>query len=369
MRRALVAAAAAASLLAGSGCGGGAPSSSLASNAVTPQAAQATLTVKIPTKAASSSSGRKPQYVSPDTASVSFEVSTSGGNSYGPPQYVTIDLTNSTVCPIVDGSYACSAHFTAPVGVVWLRIKAWSGAAGTGSVLSQAVVPNQTIVANSSNDINVTLDGVASTLLLVLRPSTVAAGTASSFSAVLEGKDAAGDVIAVPPGNVVDADGNALAPTLAAGTYASAFSIGAYDASGDTFAVSYTGDPSVAGPIVFTATESGYASATASLAVTPLPGLSVAPTSIQFLDLNPQPVAITESGYGSGTFTLTPSSGCAGVISVPATIAASDGDASLMVTPIAVGGIEPSCTVTVSDSYGQSQSITLTVTRTHGTIQ
>jgi hypothetical protein len=369
MRRALVAAAAAASLLAGSGCGGGAPSSSFASNAVTPQAAQGTLTVKIPTKTSLSSSVREPKYVSPDTASVSFEVSTSGGNSYGPPQYVTIDLTNSTVCPIVDGSYACSAHFTAPVGVVWLRIKAWSGAAGTGSVLSQAVVPNQTILANSSNDISVTLDGVASTLLLVLRPSTVAAGTASSFSAVVEGKDAAGNIIVVPPGNLADSDGNPLAPTLSAGTHASAFSIGTYDASSDTFVVTYTGDSSIVGPIVFTAAASGYASATASLTVTPLPGLSVTPTSLQFLDLSPQAIAIAETGYGSGTFAATPSSGCAGVITVPAAASAADGTASLTITPIAAGGTSPLCTVTITDSYGQSQSVTVTVTRTHGTIQ
>lgn len=369
MRRALVAAAAAASLLAGSACGGGAPSSSVASNAVTPQAAHGTITVKIPTKTSSSSSVRKPQYVSPDTASISFEISTSGGTSYGPLQYVNIDLTNATQCPVVSGIYACSAQFTAPVGNVWLRIKAWSGAGGTGSVLSQAVVPNQAILANSTNDISVTLDGVASALLLVLQPSQISAGTASSFSAIVEGKDAAGDLIAVPPGKLADTEGNALVPTLSASAHASAFSIGAYDTGSDTFAVTYNGDTSITEPIVFSAAVSGYPTATANLAVTPLPGLSVVPSSIHFLDLDPQPVAIAESGYGSRSFTITASDGCAGVVSVPTTLAAADGDASLTVTPIAVGGTTPPCTVTVSDSYGQSQNISITVTRTHGTIQ
>lgn len=147
------------------------------------------------------------------------------------------------------------------------------------------------------------------------------------------------------------------------------FHVGAWDTSNDRFDVDYNGDASAVGPIAFTAAASGYASATADLAVTPLPGLSVTPASIQFLDLNPQSITVAESGYGSGTFTITSSSGCAGVVSVPATVVAADGNASLPITPIAVGGTSPACTIVVSDTYGQAQSVTVTVTRTHGTIQ
>lgn len=368
MKSALVAAAAAAALLAGSGCSGGSAGSSARPVVLTPQSARATFVVKISAKQPSSSV-RRPSYVSADTKSVSLEVSTSGGASYGPPQDVNINLDDSGQCPLVNGTYACTANFTSPVGTVWLRVKAWSAADGTGSVLSQAVVPNQTILQNSSNDIAVTLNGVASTLLLVLQPASIAAGTASSFYAVVEGKDAAGDLIVVPPGTLTDANGDPIAPTLAADSYASLFHVGAYDTSNDRFDVDYNGDASAVGPIAFTAAASEYASATADLAVTPLPGLSLTPTSIQFLDLNPQSIAVAESGYGSGTFTITPSSGCAGVVSVPATVVAADGNASLPITPIAVGGTSPACTIVVSDTYGQTQSVTVTVTRTHGTIQ
>lgn len=361
----LAVAAIAAGLLTACGAGGaGSPARPIAA-----PVANARLVVKIPAKTQSGSSMRRPAYVSSDTKSVSFEVSSDGGTSYGDRQTVDIDLTNAQECSPVGGGYQCSAQFTAPVGTVWLRIKAWSAAGGTGSVLSQGIVSNVTISQTQENDVNVSLNGVASSLSLVLSPSSVAAGTASSFYAVVEARDAAGDSIVAPPGSVVDANGDPIAPTLAAGSFASLFAIGAYDASTDRFAVDYNGDPSAEGSITFTAMASGYASAAANLSVTPLPGLSVNPTSIQFLDLTAQSVAIAESSYGSGTFTVTPSAGCAGVIDVPGTVAASGGDASLTVTPIAVGGMSPACTITIADAFGQSQVITVSVTRTHGTVQ
>lgn len=373
MKRSLLAVVAALGILSGAGCaGGGATGSSAGSPVITPQAQKVAFVVKIPVTSSSTSSAvRKPSYVPTNTASVTFEVSADGGSTYGSPQAVNIDITNATQCPQSAGYYNCQAYFDAPIGTITLRVKAWSAAGGTGNVLSEAIVSNQVIVEGADNAVSVTLDGVVATLQLSLSPSSIAAGTDSTFTAQVGGKDASGNTILVPPGKLVDASGNALNPTLAAGASASDFAIAAYDSSNNSFSVEYNGDTPITGPITFTLSQSSYTDATASLTVNPLPTLGVSPSALQFLNTtDTKDVTITESGYGSGNFTTATSAGCSGVITVPASVTASSGSATLTVTPVANGGVSPAaCTITVTDSYGQTATVTATVTQTHGVIQ
>lgn len=369
MKRSLLAVAAAIGILSGCG-GGGGTAGSPGSSALTPQAQKVAFVVKIPVSTASTSNSlRKPSYVPTNTASVTFEVSTDGGSTYGAPQTVNIDITNSTQCPEASGYYNCQAYFDAPIGTITLRVKAWDTANGTGNVLSEAIVSNQVIAEGVDNAVSVTLDGVVATLQLSLSPSTIAAGTASSFSAQVGGKDASGNTILVPPGKLVDASGNVLAPTLTPGASTSDFSIGSYNSTTNTFSVDYSGDTPISGPITFTVSQTDMTSGTADLTVNPLPSLTVSTNALQFLNTtDTKDVTVSESGYGSGDFTIS-TTNCAGIVTVPSSITAASGSATLTVTPVAVGGTSPACTITVTDSYSQTKAITATVTQTHGVIQ
>lgn len=369
MKRSLLAVAAAIGIL--SGCSGGGTAGSPGSSVLTPQAQKVAFVVKIPASATSTSNSvRKPAYVPTNTASVTFEVSTDGGSTYGSAQSVNIDITNSTQCPQASGYYNCQAYFDAPIGTITLRVKAWDTAGGTGNVLSEAIVSNQVITEGVDNAVSVTLDGVVATLQLSLSPSTIAAGTASSFSAQVGGKDASGNTILVPPGKLVDASGNVLSPTLTPGASTSDFSIGTYDSSTNTFAVDYSGGTPISGPITFTVAQTGMTSGTADLTVNPLPALTVSASALQFTNTTTaKDVTITESGYGSGVFTIAASTGCTGIVTVPNTVTASSGSGTLTVTPVAVGGVSPACTIRVTDSFSQTKDITATVTQTHGVIQ
>lgn len=364
MKRSLLAVAAAIGMLAG--CSGGGSAGSPGSAIITPQAQKVAFVVKIPvTSTGTSNAVRKPSYVPTNTASVTFEVSTNGGSSYGSPQSVNIDISNSTQCPQSGGFYNCSAYFDAPIGTITLRVKAWDAAGGTGNVLSEAIIASQTIVEGADNAVSVTLDGVVATLTLALSDS-IAAGTASSFTATVGGKDASGNTILVPPGKLVDATDNLLSPTLTPGASASDFTVHTYDTTDNTFAVDYNGDTPISGPITFTVSQSGMTSGTHDLSVTALPALTVSTNALQFLDTtNTKTVTIGESGYGTGTFTITPS-GCTGIATAPATATAASGSATITVTPVAVG---TGCTLKITDSYSQEQDVTVTVTASHGVIQ
>lgn len=368
MNRSLLAAVAALGILSAAGCGsGGSTGTSPGSPVITPQTAKVAFVVKIPVKTSSAIAKRHTSYVASDTRSVTFAYSTDGGSTFStPPQVVAIDVTNSSTCPVVGGYYNCSAYFTAPIGAIKVRVMTYASTDGTGSVLSRSIV-DKTIVEGADNEVDVTLDGVVATLTIALSPTSVSVGTPhQDVTATWGGQDAAGNTIVVPPGNLVDSSGAALAPTLAITNAPSAFTAGAVTTY--TFVEQYNGT-SIADQ-TFTLSDGTYTNATATLTVGPLPALSVTPTSLQFLNTDDtKDVTISETGYGSGTFTITTSSGCSGVITVPASVTASSGSATLTVTPVAVGGVSPACTITVTDSYSQTTNVTATVTASHGVIQ
>jgi hypothetical protein len=192
-----------------SACGGGGGGTAVAPHAAPTTAAQgvgqATFSVRVPVKTATSSSVRAPKYVSPDTHSVSFTAS-------GTTTVVPLTLGGST-CPLSGGYYTCSAQANVGAGTnVAITVSTYQSSDGSGTPLSTNTI-SQTVIAGQANPISVTLNGVVSSLVLNVA-SSFAIGTASSTTATVVAKDAAGDTI-IGPGSLVDANNNALTISLA----------------------------------------------------------------------------------------------------------------------------------------------------------
>ena len=83
--------------------------------------------------------------------------------------------------------------------------------------------------------------------------------------------------------------------------------------------------------------------------------LAVSPASVAYTSLGdtPQAVTITEAGY-TGTYTISTAS-CANVAGATSTSAT-----TFNVNPVGSG----TCTIAVSDSYGQSAGVSVSVTQT-----
>lgn len=247
-------------------CGGGSgPAAPPVSTSQTPQSTGTIVfNVIVPAKTAQST-GRAPQYISPSTGSISFQIGT------GAVQVVAL-TPGSATCPLSGGQYTCTASASVPAGTnESLTIKTYANSTGTGSVLSMNTT-TVTIVAHQNNPETVTLNGVAATIGLTLSPTSITDLSGTTIAAKPNAFDASGNMI-VGPGNVSDANGNQLGqgsevPTLTSSA-PTHFSVGAFDNNGGTFTVTYDGAEVGAGPIVFTLALTGFTSATANLTVNP----------------------------------------------------------------------------------------------------
>jgi len=267
MKRTLLAAIVAAGLLAGFGCSGGGQVAPSAPQPQQPQprSAPATFTLKVPVAATTGATAKRPAYVSAGTQSITF----------AGPGIATQTLSLSpiaTKCPPSGGFYACSLTFAAPVGNSTLTVQTFASTDGSGTPLSRNTIAIS-IVQDQTNNVPVTLNGVVSTLVLTLSPSSVTAGTAQAVTASLGGKDAAGDSI-VGPGSFVDATGAALTPTLQSSD-ATDFAVGAQ--SGYSWPIAYNG-ANVAAPTI-TLSAGSLTNATQQIAVNPAPSPTSAPTA------------------------------------------------------------------------------------------
>ena len=119
---------------------------------------------------APSSKARSPQYVSPNSNSISITVNTVNGNP--PESWVTPNPFVATLttggggnCAVSGGTETCTiTNVPAPPGTTNYTFGVYASADGSGTALAQATV-NETVVQGVLNTFSVTLSGVAATLV------------------------------------------------------------------------------------------------------------------------------------------------------------------------------------------------------------
>ena len=177
------------------GCGGHGSTAVPAAPSSSSQTVQVQFRITIPP--APAAKARRPAYVSAATQSASVIVTP--GNTT---TIINCDTTART----------CSGSVLAPLGSDTFTVKLYDGQNATGNLLSSGAVA-QTISIDQANSVNVTFNGIVSTLSVALNPSSVASGTSTSVGVTVNALDADGNVI-VGPGSYADANGNPLTVTL-----------------------------------------------------------------------------------------------------------------------------------------------------------
>lgn len=340
----------------GAGIGSPVPSGSTAASVT-----KAAVSFKIVLAAAPASPGLnpasvRPLYLSPNTASLKIAVTDPSSAVTN----LTFDVTGTSAgCATSSGVITCVETGSIPVGPDSFAVTAFSGAGETGSQLSTATLA-QTIVPGTANTVNLTLDGIVSSLRVAF------AGGVSSVNGNHGSKtiglsvsplDASGALIF---GSAAFTQPVALAADATSAqhvTFSKATLASPADASGLNFV--YDGTYPLS-QIVVTASATGATSASATLAVNapPLPALS--PTALTFVATGSsyaRTLTVSESDY-SGSWT--PSSNCANVAAVTTTIS----PALFNVRPNAAG----TCSITIADSYGNASSVPVSVTVTSFTV-
>jgi hypothetical protein len=178
-------------LFAGCGGGGGGSSSLPQTQTPTTPAGKQSVVVSITIPAATSGAAaakRSPLYVSANTQSASIAV------NGGTPVIANLSASSSSCTPATGGGRTCSVTVSAPVGTDTFTEILYASTTGTGTPLSQNTT-SAAIVAGKSNVINMTLDGVVSSIALALANPTPALGTAASIALTVTIKDASGAAI------------------------------------------------------------------------------------------------------------------------------------------------------------------------------
>ncbi|HTJ25099.1 MAG TPA: hypothetical protein VMA36_02945 [Candidatus Limnocylindria bacterium] len=168
----------------------------------TVQSASGTFTFSIP-KPTSSSTARKPQYISSATKSVSLTVTDTKNHQTGTDIYANVpaslkamqvanfaNLTGNPTTPgqcgtdpSNTGNYKCTAVFQLPVGDNTVTITSWDTTGGTGNKLSQQIA-TLTTSQGAANTYAVTLDGNVSTMAVSASGSCSAGAVGASFGTV-----------------------------------------------------------------------------------------------------------------------------------------------------------------------------------------
>ncbi len=193
------------------GCGGGSvPPGTPATPPATLGSAPAIISLVVPQKLTSS---RKPEsYVSPATESVSVDLP---GMANGP---LVLPLATPSSCTTSGNLKTCNASFSAPVGDdQLLTVVTYSTSDGSGTPLSRnAILVN--IAAGKTNQIQISLGGVASHWALSLYPATLPASVNGTTTAFYTAYDSAGYPIAgvSPSDPLFDSGGNIITPQLSA---------------------------------------------------------------------------------------------------------------------------------------------------------
>ena len=293
-------------------CGGGAGGSAALpspnqNSAGTP--ANARILITIPAKAASSSRGSKPAYVSPATQSITVQVDSGTATA----QNLSPTSPNCSVSGPL-GSLTCAVPIATAAGAHTITFTTYDQPGAAGNKLSTNSVA-ATIVANQLNTINATLAGI---------PASIQA-TAAASSIALTGSLLSGFtfVAGAPPLVIaaLDADGNfivgpgapALAVTVSGATAGAGIAVAASGSNPNEFTLSATG--------MGTATLSISATPAASIAGNPLAVTTPLTTSV----LTTTIAGNVAGGFADGT-------GTAAAFNAPAGIAYDAGNGDLYLT-------------------------------------
>jgi len=200
------------------GCGGGksggsfappmVPIPPVASGAPASVAASTTLSIAIPGTSAAQTSKRRARYVSSATNSLTFTI-VGGATSVVPL------LSTSPNCSTdASGTRLCNINVSAPTGTnVPFVLSTFASADGSGAALSTARA-SQTISSGKTNQIDITLDAVVSTVAVALGNNAFSIGKAGSTTVIVNALDAAGKLIGVGANNLVDAQDNPVTLSL-----------------------------------------------------------------------------------------------------------------------------------------------------------
>ena len=281
-------------------CSGGGGTPSLGTPAGSdPQPSTYAFTISVPPPSAASASQRKAAYFSPSTQSLRIDVNYV--NSSSSPTTVVAGLAAgaSNCSPSEGGGLTCTVNVIVQNGALSFTLTTFDGPNATGHSLSTATVAVPA-PSGAVTPVNVTMSGIIAALRLAFLGGTPTLGQAGTFTLIITGLDADGNVI-VPPGNYassisLSSDSNALSLTPSVVT-----------APGTQITVSYNGATVPAAHIVAaTAGLSGTVQVIVSLPVfggtavpTPTPVSSATPTPVS--SASPTPVS-----SASPTPTLTP---------------------------------------------------------------
>jgi hypothetical protein len=330
----------------GGGSGGSLPT---APSTPVSQTAKGVFTIRIPLT--QQAMRKRPEYVSPATQSVSFQVSPN------PVQVVALG-TSSPDCSQSGGYNVCTANFDAPIGENMMAVQTFASTNGTGPVLSMNSIQID-IIAGQVNPVNVILNGVVNTLTLALLPTSVTYGTPSSVQATWEAIDASGYTI-VGPGSFVDGSGNPLAPALSSSD-STDFAITPLPQSSPGWTIGYDGTATTSPTLTLSAPGASPAISSVESTLTVITPISASPSPLDVGETGPQTIYVTEAGY-RGNYTV--SSDATKVVSVTSPVTATANTTPITVSVNAAGTAH----VTITDSTGQSTTVTVVVTLTPVTI-
>lgn len=236
-------------------CGGGGGGGSSVAPQPPGPAATARFTLTVPRAAAGSR--RAPRYISSATGSVAIVSSSL--------KTVVALSTSNPSCSQSASGLTCVVDGGVPAGTSLVTVSTFASTDGTGTPLSTATI-SVTVAAGQVTTVDLTLNGVVSTLSLSVFPAVVYPSVPSTSSVTLNALDAAGKII-VGPGNYVDANGAPLNITLSDSDTSGSTHLSATAASapGGSFTVTYNG--AVIPSFTITASATGVTSANASVSV------------------------------------------------------------------------------------------------------
>ncbi len=337
----------------GGGGGGGGGTVPLTAASEPPTKAPATISLLIPALPhGASSSGKRPLYVSPYTNGVAVWAYAVGATQPSTPTIVANVSSSSSICTTSNGSRTCSIPISLVPGTYQITLSAYdavpSNGEPQGNLLSTGTANAVQIVANTTNVIPLTLDGVPAKLALGPQLNAVANSQSQQLTLYV---------------NALDADGNVI---INPGSFTAPINLTLNDAGNTvTLGTTQITSPSTTSiSVTYTGQTDTYATITASAAGAQSASIQFAPLNIgpQTISLEAsQQQTVTMYDYNiSGAMSATGST-CAGVTPSSATPASAGATLTFTVTASSSG----SCNVLFSSNSGNiSFSLPVSVTTT-----
>jgi hypothetical protein len=212
--------------------------------------AASTISITIPAPQQTSSAARKAAYIS--TASNSMVLT-----PQGQPQIVLPLSTTTPGCRMLNGARICTFRISMPTGTYSMRVALYATADGSGAPLA-IVTAMTTIVANTTNNIDFTLNAVLSAVSVALIPNgAFTLGTAATRTINIGAFDPGGATIVVGTDALVDSNGSALTIRLVNSDTTGATTLSSQIAGASAITLSYNGAASNGGTVTATAVNAG----------------------------------------------------------------------------------------------------------------